>query len=61
MSEPTPQQNEGEYIEELKRECANEAGLIVVGHNTDGEIEFLGSDEKWKEYNRLLEDKLNEL
>ena len=36
---------------EAQRERAEEAGLIFVGRNEDGEPEFLGNNKEWARFN----------
>ena len=57
MSIPNQKQNNEEYFEEKKREFAKEVGMVYSGRNSDGEMEFIGTTEKWGQF---LE-KLNEL
>ena len=40
--------------EELKK-LADEAGLVYSGLNADGELEFIGTKQKWERYEFLLE------
>ena len=33
-----------------------QAGLVDAGIDNDGEMEWIGTDEKWKRYNKLVEE-----
>lgn len=37
-----------------------QAGLVRAGVNDEGEQEWMGTDERWKEYERLLEESQKE-
>lgn len=38
---------------EQKIVIALAVGMIYIGENGDGEVEFIGNEDKWKEYERL--------
>ena len=61
MSQPNIEAEKAEYEEELKREIAQEVGMVYSGRNSDNEMEWIGTEKQWKGYTRLLEDKLQDL
>lgn len=51
-----------EYFNEPEQESklAHKAGLVAVGLNEDGEMEYLGDDEARNEFERLKAEKLEQ-
>jgi hypothetical protein len=39
----------------LQKELADLAGLVYSGENEDGELEFIGTEDKWKKFEALKE------
>lgn len=61
MSLPTQQSNNGEYYEKIREIVFKKAGLVPVGRNEDGEMEFMGTDQEWDNAEIQLQDYLNNL
>lgn len=60
MSTPNPSGERAEYLDQMKRECYETAGLVYFGKNSDGEDEYIGTHEKWQTAELLFEEVLNE-
>lgn len=60
MSSPNILVERQEYMEELQKNCYQEAGLVYWGKNRDGEREWIGTQEKWDKAMELWEQAINE-
>lgn len=47
-----------EIDEKTLKRLADECGLVYSGKNADGELEFIGTEQKWKKYEISKEDYL---
>lgn len=43
--------------EEEQKQIADSCGLVYSGKNFDGELEFIGTDKQWREFEKAKQDK----
>jgi hypothetical protein len=59
MSQPNIEAEKAEYFEELKKKCYLDAGLVLWGCNSDGELEYVGTSDKWREAEENYQEAIN--
>ena len=54
-----PEAEKAEYFFELKKQCYEDAGLVLWGFNSDGQLEWCGTRDKFLEAEENYQEAIN--